>query len=46
MRKAVRAIIIKDDKLLVMNRNKFGKVYDTLPGGNVEIGETLEQALY
>lgn len=46
MRKAVRAIIIKDDKLVVMHRNKFGTEYDTLPGGNVELGETLEQALY
>lgn len=46
MRRAVRAIIIKDDQLLVMNRNKFGTVYDTLPGGNVELGETPEQAVY
>ncbi|MBA3758064.1 NUDIX domain-containing protein [Candidatus Saccharibacteria bacterium] len=46
MRKAVRAIIIKDDQLLVMNRNKFGVVYDTLPGGNIEVGETIEQALF
>ena len=46
MRKAARAIILKDDQLLVMNRNKFGKKYDTLPGGNVELGETPEQAVY
>lgn len=46
MRKAVRAVIIKDNNLLVMNRNKFGTVYDTLPGGNIEVGETPEQALY
>jgi ADP-ribose pyrophosphatase YjhB (NUDIX family) len=46
MRRAVRAIIIKDDSLLVMQRNKFGTVYDTLPGGNIEVGETPEQALY
>lgn len=46
MRRACRAIIINDDKLLVMHRNKFGTEYDTLPGGNVEIGETLEQALF
>lgn len=45
MRKAVRVIIIKDEKLLVMHRNKFGDKYDTLPGGNVEVGETNEQAL-
>ena len=28
-----------------MHRNKFGKEYETLPGGNIEVGETLEQAL-
>lgn len=45
MRRAVRAIVIRDDSLLVMHRNKFGKEYDTLPGGNIEVGETPEQAL-
>lgn len=29
-----------------MNRNKFGVIYDTLPGGNIEVGETPEEALY
>jgi 8-oxo-dGTP diphosphatase len=46
MRRAVRAIIIHNDKLVVMHRNKFGTEYDTLPGGNIEMGETPEQALY
>jgi ADP-ribose pyrophosphatase YjhB (NUDIX family) len=46
MRRASRAIIIKDNQLLVMHRNKFGTEYDTLPGGNIELGETPEQALY
>lgn len=45
MRRAVRAIIIKDGNLLVMHRNKFGTEYETLPGGNIELGETAEQAL-
>lgn len=45
MRRAVRAIVIKDNNLLVMHRNKFGQEYDTLPGGGVEIGESPEQAL-
>lgn len=45
MRQAVRAIIIKDNQLLVMHRNKFGKEYDTLPGGSIEPGESHEQAL-
>lgn len=45
MRQAVRAIILHDNQLAVMHRNKFGKQYVTLPGGSVEPGETLEQAL-
>ena len=45
MRKAVRAIIIRDNKLLVMKRNKFGKEYFTLVGGGVDFDESNEQAL-
>jgi len=45
MRKAARAIIIKDGKLLVTKRNKFGSEYYILIGGGVDMGETLEQAL-
>lgn len=46
MRKAVRAIIIAENKLAVLHRNKFGEEYDTLPGGNISFGETPEQALF
>ncbi len=45
MRKAARAIVLHEGKLLIMHRNKFGKEYETLPGGNVEIGETTESAV-
>jgi 8-oxo-dGTP diphosphatase len=45
MRTAARAIIIKDDQLLVMDRNKFGTKYCALVGGGVDMGETIEQAL-
>ncbi len=45
MRKAVRAIIIRDDKLLVMKRNKFGHKYYTLVGGGVDFDEAPEQSL-
>ncbi len=45
MRKSVRAIIIKDNKLLLMYRNKFGTEYYSLIGGGIEIGETAEGAL-
>jgi 8-oxo-dGTP diphosphatase len=45
MRKAVRAIVINGENLLVMHRNKFGAEYYTLPGGNIEVGEDPLQAL-
>lgn len=45
MLKAVRAIILDNERILVMHRNKFGREYDILVGGGVEIGETPEQAL-
>ena len=44
MRKAARVVLIKDDRLLVMHRNKFGTEFYTLPGGGIEPGETGEQA--
>lgn len=45
MRKAVRAVVVKDDALLVMHRNKFGEEYYTLVGGGIGVGETPEQAI-
>lgn len=45
MGKAARAIIIEDERLLVMRRNKQGSQYFTLVGGRVNEGESLEQAL-
>lgn len=45
MRESVRAIIVKDDSLLVMKRVKYGDVYYTLLGGGIDMGETPEQAL-
>lgn len=43
--KAVRAILIKDGKVLAMHRNKFGMEYYTLIGGGVDLGEDNEAAL-
>ncbi len=43
-RKSARAVVIHEDKLLVMYRNKFGTKYVTLPGGKIEIGEAPDQA--
>jgi ADP-ribose pyrophosphatase YjhB (NUDIX family) len=45
MRQAARAIIIENDKFLVMHRSKQGSEYFTLVGGRVNEGENLEQAL-
>lgn len=45
MKKAVRAIVIHNNNLLVMRRDKFGKRYYTLIGGHVELGESTEKAL-
>lgn len=42
---AARAIIIENDKLLVMHRNKHGKEYFTLVGGQLRADESPEQAL-
>ena len=45
MRQAARALIIRDGKILVMHRNKFGHAYYILLGGGVDPGETPEQTL-
>jgi 8-oxo-dGTP pyrophosphatase MutT (NUDIX family) len=45
MRQAVRAIMIKDQDMLAMHRNKFGKVFYELVGGGIGVGETAEEAL-
>lgn len=40
-----RAIIINNDKILLMHRRKNGEEYFVLPGGGVEEGETPEEAV-
>lgn len=42
---AVRVIVVRDDKLLLMRRNKFGKEYYTLIGGHIEPGEDPQTAM-
>jgi 1-acyl-sn-glycerol-3-phosphate acyltransferase len=39
-----RGIVIKDEKLLVIERKKNGEVYYVLPGGHIEDGETVKEA--
>jgi 8-oxo-dGTP pyrophosphatase MutT (NUDIX family) len=46
MRQASRAIVVKDNQLLVMQRNKFGHEYCALIGGSIDPGESPEQTLY
>lgn len=41
----VRAIIIKNNKILLLKRKKDNIVYWALPGGQVELGEINELAL-
>lgn len=41
----MRAIVIRDDQMLLMHRNKFGHEYYTLLGGGMHPGESAEQAL-
>jgi 8-oxo-dGTP pyrophosphatase MutT (NUDIX family) len=45
MRKAARAIVFNDGKILVMHRNKYGSQYYTLVGGRITDTETPEQGL-
>jgi 8-oxo-dGTP diphosphatase len=39
------ALIIKEDKILLMHRKKEGREYWVFPGGSVEEGETPEEAV-
>lgn len=41
----MRAIVVRDDHMLGMQRDKFGQMYYTLIGGGIDAGETAEQAL-
>jgi len=39
------AIIIKNDKILLMHRRKQGREYWVFPGGGIKKGETAEEAV-
>ena len=43
--KRVRAIIIKDKKILIIKRTKSDQIYWVFPGGGVEVGESDKKAL-
>jgi ADP-ribose pyrophosphatase YjhB (NUDIX family) len=42
----VGAVVIKDNKILLIHRFRDGEEYWVLPGGGVEEGESLEEALH
>jgi len=44
IRNRVAAIIIKEDKILLVQHEKNDRKYWLIPGGGVEFGETLEEA--
>lgn len=44
MRKAARAVVIHNQNILLMERNKFGSQYYCLPGGGIDPGETADHA--
>lgn len=45
IRNSAKAVIVKDDKLLVIKIQEKGNTYYILPGGGQEHGENLHQAL-
>ena len=45
MRQRATAIIVKDDKIILIKRIKNGSEYFIFPGGGVDEGETIEQGL-
>jgi 8-oxo-dGTP diphosphatase len=45
MRRAARAIIIHNQSILLMKRNKFGNLYYALVGGGIEMGESADHAV-
>ena len=46
MRQRVTLIFQQNNHILVMFRNRFGRIYYIIPGGGVESGESLEVAAY
>ena len=44
MRERATVLIVQDEKVLMMWRNKQGRIYHTFIGGGIEVGETPEAA--
>lgn len=45
MRKRATAVIIRNEEVLLIRRTKAGREYYIFPGGGVEEGETIEDAV-
>lgn len=39
-----RVLLVRDDRIALIERHRFGEQYYVTPGGEVEDGETVEQA--
>lgn len=44
MRQRAAVLIIREGKILLLRRSKYGRLYYVVPGGGVENGETIEEA--
>jgi len=44
IRNRVAVLIVQDDKILLVQHEKYGKKYWLVPGGGIEYGETLAEA--
>ena len=44
MRERATVLIVQDEKVLMMWRNNYGRIYHTFIGGGIEAGETPEEA--
>ncbi len=45
MRDTSRAVIIRDNKIVLMYRERDNMKYYAFPGGGIEIGETKEECI-
>lgn len=39
-------LVVRDDAVLLMHRERDGRTYDVVPGGGIEPGESSEQAAH
>jgi ADP-ribose pyrophosphatase YjhB (NUDIX family) len=42
---SARGIVVHENKILLIYRNKYGNIYYSTPGGAIDVGETAEEAV-